>query len=61
MSVDGFIATCEARLEVLKNQMRDTIKKDGGRKIYRHVRAQMMEIEKLNNAIYKAQRRGVRE
>lgn len=61
MSVDGFVAKLEERLAILNKQISDIVKKDHGRRIYAHMRSQADEVKKINEAIYKAQRRGVRE
>lgn len=59
MSVDGFVEASEARLSVLKREIAEIIRKDGGRKVHAHMRHQLAEVDALNTAIHKAQRRGL--
>lgn len=61
MSIDGFVVQCQRRLEVLRGEIHAIIKRDGGKKIYSHMRNQLAEVDSLNKALYKAQRKGVRE
>lgn len=61
MSVEGFVAKSEERVRELEKRIREIVKADGGREIYAHFRKERMEVKKLNEAIWKATRKGLRE
>lgn len=61
MSIEGFVERSRSRIADLNERIAQEIKKDGGKKIHRHVAKEIAEKHALEDAIYKAVRKGVKE